>query len=173
MVNLTSGQVIVKQWSRADQRLKLERELLYMYWNQCITYWSLLDTSQFGHCLTTGQFDHCLTTGLFREPTHNSHWHRFGNIETWAQRDVGTKRRGHKISLFWAQRDVGTKYHFFGHKETWAQRDASSISDPLSTPCQMPFLGQSILQECVSCLGRHLQLLGRYRWFGPQQTDLA
>ena len=97
--------------------------------------WPLLDTGQFGHCLTTGQFDHCLTTGhfshclttgLFREPTHNSHWHRFGHIETWAQRDVGTKRRGHKIPLFWTQRDVGTKYHFFGHIETWAQRDVGT-----------------------------------------------
>ena len=88
--------------------------------------WPLLDTGQFDHCLTTGQFSHCLTTGLFREPTHNSHWHRFGPIETWAQRDVGTKRRGHKIPLFWAQRDVGTKYHFPGHIETWAQRDVGT-----------------------------------------------
>ena len=110
----------------------------------------MLDTGQFGHCLTTGQsdhclttgqFSHCLTTGLFREPTHNSHWHTFGHIETWAQRDVGTKRRGHKIPLFWgtdrrghkiplfwAYRDVGTKrrgHKRRGHKETWAQRDAS------------------------------------------------
>ena len=34
---------------------------------------------------------------------------------------------------------------------------AVSISDPLSTPCQMPFLGQSILQVFASCLGRRLQ----------------
>ena len=88
--------------------------------------WPLLDTGQFDHCLTIGQFSHCLTTGLFREPTHNSHWHRFGHIETWAQRDVGTKRRWHKIPLFWAQRDVGTKYHFPGHIETWAQRDVGT-----------------------------------------------
>ena len=53
-------------------------------------------------------------------------YHFFGHIETWAQRDAGTKRRGHKIPLFGAQRDVGTKYHFPGHIETWAQRDVGT-----------------------------------------------
>ena len=56
----------------------------------------------------------------------------------WAQRDVGTKRRGHKIPLFEAQRDVGTKYHFFGHIETWAQRDVGTkrcfVSKNVSKP---------------------------------------
>ena len=63
------------------------------------------------------------------------------------------------LLLFCCAYTVQSTCTFFQQHHTCAV----SISDLLSTPCPMHFLGQSILQVCVSSLGRHLQLFGRYR----------